>query len=147
MRVEGYWHRFSDGGVRPVIDAQVQGADGGLIPVMLLLDSGADRTVLSARYAPVLAAITELVPEALRLEGIGGSAETFFVSTLLRFRRQGGPDITIRGTFAVFSDPLASDISVLGRDVTDNFSVSYSQPENEVLLLAPPHRYTVSPAT
>jgi hypothetical protein len=35
-------------------------------------------------------------------------------------------------------------LSVLGRDVLDNFDVIFSRRRDEVLLLAPNHSYTVS---
>jgi len=45
MRVEGRWHPFDDGLVRPVIDAAVQTPAGTWQSITLLLDAGADRTV------------------------------------------------------------------------------------------------------
>jgi hypothetical protein len=40
-------------------------------------------------------------------------------------------------------DPAASDLCVLGRDVTDNFDLILSRRRDEVLLLAPAHYYQV----
>lgn len=37
----------------------------------------------------------------------------------------------------------AIDLSILGRDVLNNFDVIISRPRNEVLLLAPRHTYQV----
>jgi hypothetical protein len=51
--------------------------------------------------------------------------------------------VTVSGAFAVFASPESSDVSVLGRDVTNNFDVIYSFPRREVLLLAAPHGYVV----
>jgi hypothetical protein len=42
-------------------------------------------------------------------------------------------------------EPESGDVSVPGRDVTDNSDVIYSFPKREVLLLAPPHGYVVRP--
>ena len=70
MRVEGRWHLFDDGILRPVVDSFVQTAEG-----------------------------------------------TWQVANVA--------------------------VSVLGRDVTNNFDVIYSFPRREVMLLAPPHTYQV----
>jgi hypothetical protein len=65
---------------------------------------------------------------------------------LLELTRDDGVPATIRGEFAAFIDPRASDLSILGRDVLDNFDVIISRRRDEVLLLAPNHHYHVSPA-
>ena len=39
--------------------------------------------------------------------------------------------------------PTATDLSILGRDVLNHFDVILSRRNNEVLLLAPNHRYRV----
>jgi len=40
---------------------------------------------------------------------------------------------------------LQSDVSVLGRDVTDNFDVLYSARIRQVTLLAAPHGFQITP--
>lgn len=40
----------------------------------------------------------------------------------------------------------SSDISMLGRDVTDRFSVIYDRPDQAVVMLSPPHRYEIKTA-
>ena len=49
----------------------------------------------------------------------------------------------MRGEFAAFTDPSATDLSILGRDVLNHFDVILSRRRNEVLLLAPNHQYRV----
>jgi hypothetical protein len=49
----------------------------------------------------------------------------------------------VRGKFTAFTEPGATDMSVMGRDVLNNFHVIVSRPNREVLLLAPRHRYEV----
>ena len=49
----------------------------------------------------------------------------------------------LRGEFAGFTDPTATDLSILGRDVLDHFDVLISRRRNEILLLAPRHRYRI----
>ncbi len=52
----------------------------------------------------------------------------------------------IRGEYAAFTDPMATDLSILGRDILMNFDVILSYQAQEVLLLAPHHSYRVDPA-
>jgi hypothetical protein len=58
--------------------------------------------------------------------------------------RDDGRPVMVRGEFAAFADPLTSDLSILGRDVLDNFDVIISRRRDEVLLLAPNHQYQVT---
>ena len=51
--------------------------------------------------------------------------------------------VRVRGEFAGFTDPTATDLSILGRDVLDHFDVLISRRHNEILLLAPRHRYRI----
>jgi len=43
------------------------------------------------------------------------------VTTAVEFLRDDGGAVRVRGEFAAFTDPTATDLSVLGRDVLDNF--------------------------
>ena len=76
--------------------------------------------------------------------GVGGATSFVILNTLMEFTRDDGGLVTVRGEFAAFTDPAASDLSILGRDVLDNFDVILSRRRNEVLLLAPPHQYHVA---
>jgi hypothetical protein len=49
----------------------------------------------------------------------------------------------MRGEFAGFTDPTATDLSILGRDVLDHFDVLISRRRNEIWLLAPRHGYRI----
>ncbi len=51
----------------------------------------------------------------------------------------------MHGDFAAFTDPRATDLSILGRDVLGNFDAILSRRRDEVLLLASNHQYDVSP--
>ena len=143
MRVEGRWHLFDDGVLRPVIDAFVQTAAGTWQSLMLLLDAGADRTVLEARLLSMLEPLAVPADQAPELGGVGGKANCIFVRTRLGFVRDDGRLVNVLGPFGVFADLTSSDVSILGRDVTNNFDVIYSFPQGEVMLLAPPHRYEI----
>ena len=59
--------------------------------------------------------------------------------------RDDGVPIAVSGAFTAFTDPAATDMSVLGRDVLNNFDVILSWRRKEVLLLAPNHQYHVKP--
>ncbi len=55
--------------------------------------------------------------------------------------------VTINGPFAVFTEGESAELSVLGRDVTNNFSVIYDYPNRAVALLARPHYYEIKRAS
>jgi len=65
------------------------------------------------------------------------------VDTVVEFARSHGAPARFRGQIAAFTDPAAADLSILGRDVLDNFDVIPSRPRNEILLLTGNHRYVV----
>jgi hypothetical protein len=48
MLVTGVWHQCDDGIIRPVIQAEILAHDNSWWKAPFLLDTGADRTVLSA---------------------------------------------------------------------------------------------------
>jgi hypothetical protein len=144
MLVKGRWHLFDDGVLRPVIDAFVQTPSGIWQSVMLLLDAGADRTVFEARLLSVLQPLAVLAEQAPELGGVGGKVGCVFVQARLGFVQDEGPLATVKGPFGVFTDPTSSDVSILGRDVTNNFDVIYSFHHREVTLLAAPHSYQIN---
>jgi hypothetical protein len=51
--------------------------------------------------------------------------------------------VLVRLGFSGNTDPTATDLSILGRDVLNNFDMILSHRCNEVLLLAPNHQYRV----
>ena len=61
----------------------------------------------------------------------------------MEFICDDGRTIRVRGDFASFTDPAATDLSVLGRDVLDNFDLISSRRRDEIFLLAPKHRYRI----
>jgi hypothetical protein len=48
MLITGVWHHCDDGIIRPVIQAEILAHDNSWWKAPFLLDTGADRTVLSA---------------------------------------------------------------------------------------------------
>jgi hypothetical protein len=61
----------------------------------------------------------------------------------MEFTRDDGGPVRVRGEFAGFTNPTATDLSVLGRDLLDNFDLIISRRRNEILLLAPKHQYRI----
>jgi aspartyl protease len=142
MRISGKWLQCKDGVARPVVAARVGSADGSLLEEEFLIDSGADRTVLSAE---LLTSLGLSAASGGALAGVGGLQNSVVVQTWLEFARGGGGTAIVRGQFAAFTEQSATDMSILGRDVLNNFDLILSRPRNEVLMLAAPHTYRIEP--
>jgi hypothetical protein len=136
-----------DGVIRPVVPGFVRATGGQLVEVSFLLDAGADRTVFSARFLSRLQSLAAPSFEQTLLSGIGGSVGSITVETVIGFRMDNQRVVTVRGTFGVFTEGESADLSVLGRDVTNNFSVIYDYPNQIIVLLAPPHSYEIKPSS
>jgi ABC-type uncharacterized transport system ATPase subunit len=140
MRVNGAWLSSEDGETRPIVPGLVRLTNNQWLEVSFLLDAGADRIVFSARFLQHLQDLESNSPQIL-LSGVGGGAESITVETAIAFARDDGQLVTVLGTYGVFTKGESADISMLGRDVTNNFSVIYDYPEQIIALLAPPHSY------
>lgn len=145
MRIAGSWFLFEDGEPRPIVRAKLQTGHGSKITEQFLIDTGADRTVFSASLLGQLAAAIESPPTDLQLRGVSGPAAFVLVESVIELPRDDGGPAIVRGKFAAFTDPLASDLSVLGRDVLNHFDVIISRRRNEVVLLAERHTYRIAP--
>jgi hypothetical protein len=134
-----------DGATRPVIRAKVEAADGTLERDIFLVDSGADRTVFSARLLWKLG--FPMTPSSGNsiLQGIGGVSDSVVVKTVVELTRDHGGVVDLRGEFAAFTDSTASDLSILGRDILNLFDVILSRRRSEVLFLASNHQHRVEP--
>jgi hypothetical protein len=130
--------------IRPLLRGRVLAGDGSWVQTPFLVDTGADRTVLSAN---ILAGL-RVAPVAggERLSGAGGELATVAVQTRMEFPREDGVMVGFQGQFAAATDPEALDMSVLGRDVTNAFAVIVDRPGDVVCLLAQRHRYRVEVA-
>ena len=146
MLITGKWQVGDDGVLRPLVRAAVSGIDGRLVADDFLIDSGADRTVLSAALLARLSLPTRSAPSGSILSGIGGGCAFVLVTSAVEFIREDGGAVRVRGEFAGFTDPTATDLSILGRDVLDNFDLIISWRRSEVLLLAPRHYYRIERA-
>jgi len=141
MRIVGDWFLLEDGESRPMLRAKVATGRGGTLAEQFLVDTGADRTVFSAALLEQLALPVESAPPDERMLGIGGGAPHVVVEIAIELTRDDGGPAVVRGKFAAFTDPRTTDLSVMGRDVLDNFDVIVSRPRSEVLLLASLQRY------
>lgn len=143
MRILGEWFKCDDGVTRPMISAAVMAIDKSPVREIFLIDSGADRTVLSAQLLFALGCTSAKPSSGVQLAGVGGAQAFVLVSTELQFTCDDGKVIQVRGEFAAFTEPTATDVSILGRDVLNNFDVILSRPRGEILILAFPHSYRV----
>jgi hypothetical protein len=141
MRVDGEWLHCVDGGIRPVVRGEVLGGDGQWHELLLLVDTGADRTVLSAgefrqgQFVPV--------ETDRRISGVGGLVESVAVDTQLRLKRSDGQQVLFRGQFAACTDPDALDMSILGRDILDMFALLIDRRADLIAILGGQHRCTI----
>jgi Aspartyl protease len=142
MLVRGEWQLRDDGVMRPIVRARV-GEDGSPVPENFLIDSGADRTVLSAVLVTHLRLSVQSAPPGFTLSGIGGTSAFVLVTTVVEFISDDGRPVRVRGKFAGFTDPTTTDLSILGRDVLDHFDLILSRRRSEILLLAPRHQYRI----
>ena len=143
MRIPGEWRESDDGVSRPVVRAHVVGLGAILASEYFLIDTGADRSTFSAALLDSLRLPVSPPPTGLSLVGIGGAGAYVVVETIIIFRHDGGGPVRMRGVYAAFTNPAATDMSILGRDVLDNFDVIVSRLRNEVLLLSQNHQYRV----
>ena len=99
--------------------------------------------MFDASFLSLLSSLALPESETPGVSGVGGRVGCLFVPARLSLVRDDGNQVFINGPFGVFADAASSDISVLGRDVTNNFDVIYSYPRHEVVLLSRPHGYEV----
>lgn len=146
MRVNGAWLSGDDGETRPIMPGLVRLTNNRWLEVSFLLDAGADRTVFSARFMKQLEDL-KTTSQQILLSGVGGGADSITVETAIAFARDDGQLVTVRGTYGVFTQSESADLSILGRDVTNNFSVIYDYPQTIIALLAPLHSYQIKSPT
>jgi predicted aspartyl protease len=141
MRFNGEWLQCDDGVVRPVIRADILTGDGLSRAAEFLVDTGADRTVISANVLESL----NLQPEPAedRIGGVGGFVDSVTVTTQIRLTRDDGGTAKLRGAYSACASYEALDMSVLGRDILEMLAVIVDRRANVVALLEGKHRYTV----
>ena len=145
MVIAGSWQLCDDGLTRPILRASIRASDGTLIADDFLIDSGADRTVFSAALMARLQLPTRNLEAGTALCGVGGQTDSVLVSATVPFLTQAGHPVRIHGEFAAFTDPTATDLSILGRDILDLFDLIISRRQNEILMIAANQRSRVQP--
>jgi hypothetical protein len=142
MLIRGEWYPCDDGVERPIIRGEARAADGEWIRVLFLVDSGADRTVFTAQKLFELGHDSD--GERGLLGGVGGMAESVDIDTMIRLTHENDGKAHVPGTFAAFVDLEALDMSVLGRDVLDNFVLIIDRLGDRVLLINQRHGYQIT---
>jgi hypothetical protein len=128
--------------VRPVIRAAVVSAHGFLVSRYFLVDTGADRTVLTHDFLDETG-LPGIEP-AIRLAGVGGAFPMVDVDAEFRLLQDTGHPVIIRNRCAASTDPDALDMSVLGRDITDFFALIVDWPGRTVCLVGQSHGYRIT---
>ena len=141
MRIDGEWFVGDDGLARPVIPGEVLSASGSWVGAPFLMDTGADRTVLSAAILGLLGPSAGASQD--RIGGLGGVVSSVSVETKIRLTHENGATVHFRGEFAAVMELEALDMCVLGRDITGLFAVIVDQPGDVVCLLREGHRYVI----
>ncbi|MBI3653626.1 MAG: hypothetical protein HY231_21555 [Acidobacteria bacterium] len=145
MRVNGEWLLCDDGIIRPSVSGLVRALDDQWVEVTFLLDCGADRTVFSSRFLHRLRGLEVGEGQQVYLAGVGGRVGSITVETTIGLIRDDERIVQVHGHFGVFTESESGDLSVLGRDVTNNFSAIYDYLNQAVTLLALPHHYEIKP--
>jgi predicted aspartyl protease len=141
MQISGEWSMSDDGIERPVIHGRIRAGDGSWVQTPFLVDTGADRTVISA---DILVALSlPPLPTQERIGGVGGLVNSIVVETVVQLFREHGGEVIFRGQFAAVTDAEALDMSVLGRDIMSLFAVVVDQPGRVVCLVGHGHRYVL----
>ena len=143
MRFDGEWLECDRGIIRPVIRGEILAGSGAWRSVELLVDTGADRTVISAN---VLNSLNLETGEAKdRIGGVGGVVDSVTVRTPIRLTRNDGQKAIFRGEYTACTDHEALDMSVLGRDILDMFAVIVDRRAGVVAIIGGQHHYTIQP--
>ena len=97
MLVAGVWHQCDDGIIRPVIQAEILAHYNSWWKAPFLLDTGADRTVLSADILTAL----RLPPIKTdnRIGGVGGVAPAVTIETQIRLSHDEDVSVLGRGQY------------------------------------------------
>jgi predicted aspartyl protease len=142
MRFDAEWLLCDDGIVRPVVRAEIQSGNGHWRALELLIDTGADRTVLSANVLESLNLPADAPQE--RLAGVGGPIESVVLNTQIRLSRDDGRKAVFRSSYAACTDHEALDMSVLGRDLLDMFALVLDRRNDVAAIIGGRHRYSIS---
>jgi predicted aspartyl protease len=142
MRIDGLWHLCDDGMVRPILRGEIQASDGSWVKAPFLVDTGADRTVLSADVLVALGLQPIASPD--RLSGVGGMADSVVVETAIRLTHDEACKAVFKGQFAAFTDVETLDMCVIGRDILNLFALVVDRQGDTVSLVGQGHYCTIA---
>jgi len=125
-----------------VLRGTIDRSDGTPLPIHLLVDSCADRTVFSADVFEQLGLSAQ--ESSSRLGGVGGMVDSIEVEARLCLLDAQANPIGFSSRYAVILSSEALDMSVLGRDILNLFAVILDRTSDNVCLLREPHRYAIS---
>ncbi len=141
MRFDGEWLECDDEIVRPVMRGEILTGIGVWRAFELLVDTGADRTVISANVLETLSLDTSQPHD--RIAGVGGIVDSVNVRTQIRLTRDDGLKAVFRGNFAACTEHETLDMSVLGRDLLELFAVIVDRGADLVTIIGAQHRYSI----
>jgi hypothetical protein len=141
MRFDGEWLQCDDGIVRPIIRAELLTGDDVWRAAELLVDTGSDRTVLSANMLESLH-LPSTEPEN-QLGGLGGLVDAVTVATQIRLTRDDGRKALFLGEYAACMDHEALDMSVMGRDILEMFALIVDRRADVIAIIGGQHHYTI----
>jgi hypothetical protein len=141
MRLNGEWLQCEDGDIRPVMRGELCGADGIWRGLEFLVDTGADRTVFSARALDD--SRLPHIPPDIPIGGFGGITSTVLIQAQFRIARDDGMNAVFRGRFAACVQTEDLELSILGRDVLDMFALIVDRQSDVVAIVGQDHSYTI----
>lgn len=142
MRIEGRWLAGADGVERPVVAGYLSAPDGRQVALNLLIDTGADSTILAPEAAQMLADSVQPVPLNATAAGVGGTLPMYELAVDLLLPTTSGQRARIHGPLPILLAPGSLELSVIGRNLLDQFTLIYSRPKGVLLLLTPPDKYS-----
>jgi len=144
MIVLGEWRTDENGVLTPVLDCFLLGGSGKWLAVSFLIDSGAERTVLSPEILRDLDAPSQMSLDTL--VGIGAASQVLTVSSRLRLQTVDGSEVIVNGPFFGLPQGREGELSILGRDVLGNFAAILDRPGRVIALLHGQHHYSIHEA-
>jgi len=123
-----------DGRARPYLNATLRlPAIGKQLDVRLLVDTGADRTILGPQDVARLGIDYAPLPRGQEVGGLGGRVDTRAIDASLVF-----DNVTVPVALTVLDPSAAQPIpSILGRDVLAHFALFMDERRGRVLLFEP----------
>lgn len=144
MLIVGEWRPDENGVLTPVLDCFLLAGNGKWHAVSFLIDSGAERTVLSPEILRDLDAPAQMSLNSL--VGIGTASQVLTVSSRLKLQAADKTDVIVNGPYFGLAEGREGELSILGRDVLSNFAVILDRPGHAITMLHGRHHYSIHEA-